>query len=84
MVFPTAAGAVSIRQLSRDIAGCLCSGQGTAFTNGCRIYMSLRLQLLNTPDEAVKNAGKVCEDNHASDGKIEKCKEGVAFLRSKE
>jgi len=82
--FPMAAGAVSINQLSRDIAGCMCSGQGTAFQNGCRIYMSVRLQLMKTPDEAVASAEKVCEDNHTSDGKIGKCKEGVVFLRNKE
>ena len=45
--------------------------------------MSVRLQLLKNPDKAVTRAKKICENSHATDGNIAKCKDGVDLLRSK-
>jgi hypothetical protein len=79
-------GAGSMKQLSREIGGCLCGAEGNAFREGCRDYMVRRLQANKTPDEAVARANKWCDDHYGltKPGKNAKCKEGVNFLRSKE
>lgn len=79
-------GALPFNQLTKDVAGSLCGAGGSAYINGCRFYMSLRLQKNKTPQEAASKATTKCNNEYGATrpGWNAKCKEGVAFLRGKE
>jgi hypothetical protein len=84
MFSPAVADALTVNNLAKAVAAKVC-GSDKAYQNGCKVYMSLRLQEGKNPSAALSGAESVCDDFHENQpNNVARCKQGAQYLRGME
>jgi hypothetical protein len=81
---PAVADAITVNNLAKAVAAKVC-GSDQPYQNGCRVYMSLRLQEGKNPSAALSGTESVCDYFHKDQPKqAARCKQGAQYLRGME